>query len=456
MNAPNFKALAEHYSSVSLKDLDDEVIHQAKRCLLDTIGCMFSAGGSQKKILDFISSLSTCSECGVPGTRLRMSAAAAAFAASVLASADEMDDATAIGASVHPGCCVIPAALISVERHGSTYEKLLLSIIFGYDLCNRLGLMATERIRELGLYGPGVIAAPCAATVAGFLAGSDIKKLFNSFSIALSMAPVCPFSAFTDGADCKLLYNGWGVYLGMLSADMASAGLTGPEHITRGGRSLQSIFRSDAGTDVPVNDSRYASAVVFKDYAACLSVHASLTAIEMLTAAHSIAPEHINRIDIATFPYACDLNGLTHKLNAVSARTSIPYTAAALLCRGDLDPDCFSDVARHDERILSLMAKVSVSCAKEYGAGPFGVRGSKVRIAMNDGSIYDAEALSGKWGKTSPPTDNDLIEKFTRITAKAINKERRHALINTIFESDPAGGADRLTNLLALDRFAQI
>ena len=102
-------------------------------------------------------------ECTVPGTGLRLSMPLAAFAGSVLASAQELDDATSVGASVHPGCCVIPAALAAAERYGSSADEFLGTILFGYDLCNRLGLLATEKIRELGLYGPGVIAAPSAA-----------------------------------------------------------------------------------------------------------------------------------------------------------------------------------------------------------------------------------------------------------------------------------------------------
>ena len=84
---------------------------RAKLYLLDCVGCMLASRQDCRKELAFIAAMSPTEECTVPGTGLRLSMPLAAFAGSVLASAQELDDATSVGASVHPGCCVIPAAL---------------------------------------------------------------------------------------------------------------------------------------------------------------------------------------------------------------------------------------------------------------------------------------------------------------------------------------------------------
>ena len=443
-----FRSLAEYYRLAGPEQIGKNAIHQAKRCMLDSIGCMLASADGYAKELQFIASLGGSGECRVPGTELKLPAAQAAFAANMLASAEEMDDATAVGASVHPGCCVIPAALAAGEKNNSSNELLLRSIVFGYDLCNRLGLMATEKIRELGLYGPGLLAAPCAAAVSGLLAGLDAEQLENAFSIALSMSPVCPFSSFTDGADVKLLYTGWGVYLGMLAAEMAAEGFTGPEHILRGGRSLESFFASDKGCDIPAGDMRYATAVVFKDYAACLSTHAVLTATEKLMQNGRLDPEKIAKVEIGTYPYACELDRLTGEINRVSARTSLAFCVSTMLCTDRVDPQNFTEQGLTDEHVLGLMEKVSVRCIEEYGSGPFGIRGGRVRIRMNDGSVHADEVKAAKWNPCEPPSDRELVEKFFRITEGKLDNQRREAIAAAILSMEPAGKVTDLSVLL--------
>ena len=96
--------------------LGPELAGHAKLCLLDSVGCMLASRRDCEKELAFIAEMSPYGECTVPGTGLRLSMPLAAFAGSALASAQELDDATSVGASVHPGCCVIPAALAAAEK----------------------------------------------------------------------------------------------------------------------------------------------------------------------------------------------------------------------------------------------------------------------------------------------------------------------------------------------------
>lgn len=404
--------------------------------------------GISREELELLSAMSPREECGVPGTDLRLSMPLAAFAGSVLASAQEMDDLTSVGASVHPGCCVIPAALAAAEKHGSAPGDLLRAILLGYDLCNRLGLMATQTIRELGLYGPGLIAAPCAAAAAGLLMGLAEEQMEQGVSIALSMSPLCPFSAFTDGSRVKNLYAGWGTYLGVLAAELAQKGYTGPEDILDGEKSLRGIFSSPKGRDVPEWDGRFARAVNFKDYSGCFSVHAAMTAIERLRREEKVLPEEILSVEISTYSYACDLDRLTGRLNPISARTSIAYTAAVMLREGRLDPDSFMPERLEDPGTLELMDKIQVKCEEAFGSGPFGKRGCRLRVRLKDGTEIGCEVDGAKWTGENPATDEELLDKFWRLNEKRIKKERLRALSETIYHIDKKKNLQGLFSLL--------
>lgn len=427
-----FEAVADYYLSTPQNQLEDTAVNQARRCLKDTVGCMLAAGDFCRRELKFIRSLGSGGSCTVVGQDYTLPPALAAFSNGLLASALELDDATSIGASVHPGCCVIPAALAASQIHKRSGGELIRAICFGYELCNRLGLLATERIRELGLFGPGVIAAPCAAAVSGLLMGLDREKLRNAFSISLSMSPLCPFSAFTDGADSKNFYSAWGVYLGMLSSELAAEGFTGPEHIIEGEYSLKSIFSGEKGLDVPPGSGGYSHAVIFKDYSACLSVHAAMTAISNLKQREIFSPEQIIDVTIRTYPYACDISKLVKDLNSISARVSLPFTAAVMLKEGVLSPEAFKQESLCRQDYLSLSKKVHVEKGNEYGNGAFSKRGCCVSIRLNDGRQIQETVECTKWSVGSPPSDSDLDEKFLRITSRNIKKERAETLLNVI------------------------
>lgn len=426
------KELVHYYKTVDLEDLGREDIHQAQRYLLDSLGCMLSSREDCRRELTFLQAMNPKEECSVPGTGLRLSMPLAAFAGSVLASAQELDDLTSVGASVHPGCCVVPAALAAAEKYDCTPRALLKAILLGYDLCNRLGLMATEKIRELGLYGPGLLAAPCAAAAAGMLMDLTEDQVEQALSLSLSLSPLCPFSAFTDGAQVKNLYAGWGTYLGVLAAQLAGEGFTGPDDILDGEKSLGAIFTSSKGRDVPERDGRFARAVNFKDFSGCFSVHAAMTVIETLRQEEIFDPEDIYSVEIGTYPYACDLDRLTHRLTPISARTSIRYTAAVMLREGRLDPNAFRSEKLEDPLILSLMEKIRVSREETFGTGPFGIRGCTIRLQLKDGRELFRRTNAAKWTGDAPASDKELVDKFCRLNGAGIKKERLEALLSTI------------------------
>ena len=426
--------------------LGPELAGHAKLCLLDSVGCMLASRRDCEKELAFIAEMSPHGECTVPGTGLRLSMPLAAFAGSALTSAQELDDATSVGASVHPGCCVIPAALAAAEKNCSRPQELLEAILFGYDLCNRLGLMATEKIRELGLYGPGLIAAPSAAAAAGLLVGLEQGQIENAISIALSMSPVCPFCAFTDGADVKNLYAGWGTYLGVLSAQMAKEGFTGADDVLDAEKSLRGIFSSTKGRDITPADGKYERAVQFKKYSGCLSVHATMEAIASLRAAGGFSAEDIESVQIETYPYACDLNRLTKRLNAISARTSLTYTAAVMLIEGRLGPEAFRPGALVNPEYLRLKEKITVKTIPASESGPFGGRDSVVTLKLKDGRVMTGRYESA--GHQAEATAEQLRAKFLSINEAGPDGSQLEALADMILNIDGAESLEKLFEAL--------
>ena len=409
--------IVAYFSHCKIEAFDDETVHQLRRCLLDHLGCAGFAAGYQccTALADQIRKMGSLREgpyASIWGMEGQVAPWAAAFANAVRTSNIELDDCSGIGASVHPGVYVLSAALAVAESDPSLpSERFIRAVVFGYDICMRMGLLATEDLRPLGMHGPGFVCGLGVAGTVAMLYGLGEEEIYNAICIAASLLPVCPFTSFMEGADAKDLYGGWGVLLGMFAAKAASSHLTGPHHILEGEKSLKAFFGGDKGMDVAPGSHFYIKDTSFKQFSACHSVHPAVTAVKRLYAKEQFRPEEIRHVTVTTYPYSYTLNeGVTYPLTPSSARLCLPYTVAVALIEGDLSPKAFWPEKLQDPKTNQLLEKVTVQKNDGYGDGPFGVRGCKVELELEDGRRLSQEVTSCAWDQA--PDDQELTRKF--------------------------------------------
>lgn len=431
--------LAEYFADCRPETFTEETRHQARRCFLDYLGCAAFAGahGCCRELVDLIGSLD--GEQGkvmVWGEERTMSAPYAAFANAVRTAAIELDDCSGIGASVHPGVYVMSTVLALAQETETDEETCLKAVVFGYDICMRMGLLTTEQVRNLGLHGPGMMGGLAAAAAAGVMLGLNGKQLAQAISMTASLLPVCPFTSFMEGADAKDLYGGWGVYLGIFSAKAAARGMTGPKQVLAGEKSLSWLFAGDRGLDAGPGSHFYINDVSFKAFSACHSVHPAMSAVERLRERAVPDPAKIRHVTVSTYPYSYELNeGAREPFNASSARLSLSFTVAVALMEGELSPAAFLPDGLKDQRYLDLSRKISVEKNTSYGDGPFGIRGTKLRIEMEDGTVYEEEVTCAKWSEA--PGDGELAGKFFGLTGDMLTSDEAERLRCLILEEKP-------------------
>jgi 2-methylcitrate dehydratase PrpD len=431
-----FRSLAEHFSALKLKDIDNETLHQFKRCLLDYSGCAVFAAAHrlQPALIDLALSMGPGSgTASIWGEELSLSPALAAFVNAGRTSHIELDDGSSMGAAVHPGVYVFSSALAIAEAAGSKTETVILGVLFGYDVCFRMGLLAAERERELGLHGPGLVGGLGAAAAGGLTAGLSVNELCSAFGITGSLLPLCPFISFIEGTDSKDFYGAWPAYLGITALTAAQRGLSGPEHILDGEKSLKSIFAAEKGTEYLLGKPYFITKTGFKEFSACASVHPAISALLAIMEENPFKACDIDRIIVSTYPYSYDLNaGVREPLNPSSARLSLPWTLAAAVIDGGLMPNVFFPKRLIDPAITALSRLVQVEKKTSYGEGAFGIRGSVVEIHLKNGSLLKKETQSTRW--SGSPSDELLLEKFNTLTSSGLEEKDRKALADYIFD----------------------
>src|SRR5262249_27775038 len=128
------RAIVSFVSGLRGRELSSEVVHYAKRHLLDTVGVMIAGAGGDvaTRAENVIASVRGAGKVPVPGRARRADLLDAAFLGGTAAHGIELDDGYRAG-SAHCGCVVIPAALAVAYDRKASGGMLIEAIVAGYE-----------------------------------------------------------------------------------------------------------------------------------------------------------------------------------------------------------------------------------------------------------------------------------------------------------------------------------
>ena len=158
----------------------------------------------------------------------------------------------------------------------------------------------------------------------------------------------------------------------------------------------------------------------------------------------SLEPEAIDRIDVATYVWAAQLDGKEPR-NMLAAKFSLPFTLATTIVNGAASIPAFRDPAREDERTRALARRVVVREDPELTSMLPGLRPARVTIVLKDGRSLHAEALTNRGDTEDPYSDREIREKFHELTSPVWDEGRRNAILEAV------DGVDRAADIRALD-----
>jgi len=238
---PTIARIAAYARSLEFKHLDDLAIHEAKRRLIDTLGC--ALGGYDAKPCRIARKIAQRASCN-PGSRLlgsqhRTLPELAAFANGVMARYLDGND-TFPGGGGHPSD-TIASALAIADTTGASGQSLLTAIVLSYETYH--ALFTAPLMRERGLDHVFYTAVASAAG-AGKLLGLDEAKLANALSLAVT--PNLPLHTTRRGelSMWKGCAAGNAARNGVFAALLAADGMTGPENAIEGSDGLRQLMGS--------------------------------------------------------------------------------------------------------------------------------------------------------------------------------------------------------------------
>lgn len=387
-------------------------------------------------------------------TDRKLSAADAAFVNATYAHGFEYDEGHRPSNS-HPGSCAVATAIAVAEEVGSTLDETITAVLMGYEVYARIGVLAAPQLMQRGFHPAGVLAAFGAAAVSAKLRGFDAETTLHALAIALSHASGAAEYSSTGGS-VKRVHPGIGVRGGMMSADLAQAGITGPRAFLSGVKGFYQTFLQRA----PAADAaeRFALDAKFeilrggyKRYCCCGANHAS---IDILSAYVDRLPE-IESVSLR-IPNLC--NNMVGTVNANSytpsnvehVQFSLPAQAAfAMLGYGNgYQPHLDYLEGKLDmELVLRTARLVRIVPDPELDARYPGKFVTEATVAFKDGRS-EVSFVENSLGTPDNPMDEAAHDtKFLELTSGVLGAERAGRLLASLHRLDPSTTVSQLTAL---------
>jgi len=420
---------AIHFTmNIRWEDLPARVQHQAKRCLMDTLGAMVA--GSQTPVAAIMRKTALEQYRGDQATIMvtgeRVSAAGAALANGFFGNALDIDDGYR-NVKGHPGACALPPVLAAAELEGGcSGQEFLTALVVAYELGIRAGMIrhgTYEVYHSSGSWG-----AIAGAAAAGRLMGLNNSQLFHAMGAAEYHAPIAPMMKGIDTPAMGKDSIGWGCMVAVLSAIMARDGFTG----------IRPLF-DDAPDRAWVENLGRQWEILnlyFKPYAACRWGQPAVAGALNIVRDNHLTPDQIRHIRVRTFEAATRLpHG--HPRNTEEAQYSLAFSVAAALMDGEVGPGQVLPPRLHDPDLLSMLDRVSTEVAPEFETEFPAKAPAEVVVETTTGEIYRSGRIEALWEPPHTlPSDGDLEAKFIWLTGPIIGKLKTNDLIEKIWSAD--------------------
>jgi 2-methylcitrate dehydratase PrpD len=453
------KELARFINVTEYHQLPERVVEQAKLCFLDFLSVTLR--GSLTNSAEIVrKTISDGDESTVIGGH-SSNPLDASLANGVSAHSLDLDDGHRL-AQLHPGACVIPAALSLSEARDKSGKEFITALVVGYQVAIRLGMLVNPGHRWRGFHSTGTCGTMGAAAAACKIMDLDENYTLNALGLAGTQAAGLLVSDHS-GSMAKHLHAGRAAQSGVLSALLASEGFTGAHDIIESEEGLISAmgdpeqdYKYSYGHNSPMDSypsSSYPSSIndytrsefdmisstnsytssgstssgdshppsmdshpppveydilhiYFKKYPVCRHLHSAIDATTHIMASNKIEITDIIDITVKTYRIAADHQNYRPKTRE-AIQQSLPASLAIVVGDGCLNLENM----RMNREITEISHKVIVKCDEDLDELYPLKRPSEVTIKTKTNS-YTLRVDLARGEPENPFNKYDLVNKF--------------------------------------------
>jgi len=421
--------LGEYASSLTYDELGEAVIREAKKRLLDSIGCAIGAYGEAP-----VKAARRLAERGYPGsastilgTKKKTTPDMATFVNGLMVRYFDFNDTYLSKEPGHPSDN-IPACIATAEMEGRSGKELLLAIVLAYEVQCRLCDAADLRHRGWDHVCYGLVSG---ALASGKLMGLSRGELAQAVNISLN----------SHLAMRQVRAGGLSMWKGfsfsnasrnaVFSALLAREGITGPSPVFEGEmgffNQVSGRFQLDVKSFVGKGRGFRLGETFVKFYPA--EYHAQTAIWAALDLRKRIGGDPLDRIasvEVETHEAGFTILGKDPEKWAPETREtadhSLPYIVSMALLEGKIDKGSYAARKLKDPKIRELMKRVIVKEDRALSAAYPGSVPNRVTVKLDDGKTLAVQVDDPRGHPKNPMSEEEIEQKF-RLLTKGILKE---------------------------------
>ncbi len=421
--------LAEYASSLTYDDLGGTAIVEAKKRLLDSMGCALGAYGETP-----VKAARRLAERGYPGTastilgtRRKTTPDMATFVNGGMVRFFDFNDTYLSKEPGHPSDN-IPACLATAEMEGRSGKDVLLAIVLAYEIQCRLCDAANLRHRGWDHVCYGLVSG---ALASGKLMGLSKNELSQAVNISLN----------SHLAMRQVRAGGLSMWKGfsfanasrnaVFSALLAREGMTGPSPVFEGEmgffNQVSGRFQLDVRSFGGKGRGFKIEETFMKFYPA--EYHAQTAIRAALDLRDRIEGDPLKRIafvGIETHEAGYTILGKDPEKWSPETREtadhSLPYIVSMALLEGKVDNGTYAARKLKDPEVREFMKRVIVKEDRALTVAYPGSIPNRVTVKLDDGKTFAVQVDDPRGHPKNPMTDEEIEQKF-RLLTKGVLKE---------------------------------
>jgi 2-methylcitrate dehydratase len=444
-------------ASLDYKQLSQDAVYQAKRFLLDSVGC--ALGGYQqhdvKIALEVFDEIAGKGPATVIGTGKRIDPVSASLANALMIRCMDYNDIYWKQDPSHPSD-IFPAAFACCERAKSNGKELIVGLVLGHEFEMRFCEAAFPGIRERGWHH-----ATLTAFVSPFVAGRALHLPWEQIqhAVGISASRHATLGAVTAGklTMMKNTVDPMATQSGVLAALMAEKGYTGPEHVIDGKEGLTHVFGPEWKLNIltdGLGDSWRITQCGMKAFPTEALTHTPISAVLDIVKSNDLNPDQVTKIQIRSLARAVDILSDPSKYDPRSKETadhSLPYVIAAALAERQVTPVQFTMEKIMDPTIRAQLQKVEVVADPEIEKVFPALQRVIVNITTTDGRTFTKQLDYPKGDPRNPLTDQEVEEKFAALAEGVLSERAQKKLKDAIWNLEKMGSVSKLMTLIKAD-----
>jgi len=445
--------MSQWAAELKFEDVSPEAVNQAKRFLLDSIGC--ALGGYHQH--DVIIALKVLSEIAGPGKATvigsveKMDAVSASLANALMIRCMDYNDIYWKQDPSHPSD-IFPAALACCERAGSDGRELIVGLVLGHEFEMRLCETAFPGIRERGWHH-ATLTAFVSPIVAGRMLHLSAEQIQHA--IGISGSARCTLGAVTAGklTMMKNTVDPMATQSGVLAALLAESGYTGPKHVIEGKEGLVHCLGPEWKLNClteGLGESWRITQCGMKAFPTEALTHTPISAVLTLVKDNDLRPDDIAKVYIRTTARGADILSDPSKYDPHTKETadhSLPYVISAAIADQQVTPAQFTPGKIMDPVIRAQLNKIVVTADPEIEQAFPALQRVIARIQTVDGREFSKQLDYPKGDPRNPLTDEEVEEKFEALAEPVMSRDARRRAMDAIWNLEKQSSVAEMMKL---------